>query len=83
VPPSIKFAVICQDSIASSEVKFINILCKALTHEDLKSAKKTDNLTLFFALLGFECIKAARKMFVKLTPGANRSQIERNTCKNY
>jgi hypothetical protein len=32
-------------------VDFINILCTAFTHADLKSVKKTD-LTVFFAVLG-------------------------------
>jgi len=32
-------------------VDFTNILCKALTRTDPKSAKKTDGLTAFFALL--------------------------------
>jgi len=33
-----------------------------------ESAKKTDNLTLFFALLGSVLLKAGRRMFLKLTP---------------
>jgi len=33
-----------------------------------KSTKKTDGLTVFFALLGSSLIKAARKMLMKLTP---------------
>jgi len=32
---------------------FINIYLKALTHTVLKSAKKTNGLAVFFALLGF------------------------------
>ena len=35
------------------------------THADPLSAK---SLTVFFALLGSACVKAARKMLVKLTP---------------
>jgi len=34
---------------------------------DLKSAKKTENLTVFFALSGSGFVKAERKMLVKLT----------------
>jgi len=34
-----------------------------------KAQKKTDSLTLFFALLGSARVKAARKTLVKLTPG--------------
>jgi len=44
-------------------VNFINILQAALTHTDPERAKKTDNLTVFFVLLGSSCTKAARRMF--------------------
>jgi len=50
-------------------VNFINILRKALACKDPKSAKKTDGLTVFFALLGSAHIKAFCKMLMKLTPG--------------
>jgi len=53
-------------------VNFNNILLKAFTLADPKIAKKTFNLTVFFALLGSGCVKAAHKMLVKLTPGASR-----------
>ncbi len=33
-----------------------------------KVPKKADDLIVFFALLGSVCIKAVRKMLVKLTP---------------
>jgi hypothetical protein len=46
-------------------VSFINVLQAAFTLEDPKSAKKTDNLAVFFALLGSARKKAARKMLVK------------------
>jgi hypothetical protein len=36
---------------------------------DLKSAKVTDGLNVFFALLGSALVKATRKMLVKSTPG--------------
>ena len=36
---------------------------------DPESAKKLLNLTVFFALLGFASVKAARRMLMKLTPG--------------
>jgi len=36
---------------------------------DPKNAKKTDSLTVFFALLGSELLKAERKMLVKSTLG--------------
>jgi len=37
---------------------------------DPKSAKKTDNFTVFFVLSGSGCIKAAHRTLVKLTPGS-------------
>jgi len=55
---------------------FINVLRAAFTHADSRSAKKTDNLTVFFALVitmifitEFDCIveKAAHKILMKLT----------------
>ena len=36
--------------------------------EDPKSAKKIDNLTVFFALLGFVCLKAVCRTLMKLIP---------------
>jgi len=48
---------------------FINILRAAFAHSDPESAEKTDNLTVFFVLLGSAHIKAAHKTFIKLTPG--------------
>ncbi len=56
-------------STKSPGFNFINNLQAAFMRADPESAKKTDNLTVFFMLLGSACIKAARKMFVKLTPG--------------
>jgi len=50
-------------------VNFKNILQAAFAQTNLKSAKKTDNLTVFFALLGSACLKADHTMLMKLTPG--------------
>jgi len=50
-------------------MNFTNILSAAFMRVDPKSAKKTDNLTVFFALLGSAPVKAAHKMLVKLTSG--------------
>jgi len=50
-------------------VNFINVLKAAFTLADPKSTKKTDGLTVCFALLGSVLIKASRKMLVKSTPG--------------
>jgi hypothetical protein len=49
-------------------VNCIIVLRAAFTHSDFKSATKTDNLTVFFALLGSAHIKASRRMVKKLTP---------------
>jgi len=51
----------------SPGVDFTNILRAAFTLSDPKSTKKTDGLTVFFALFGFSRIKAVCKMLVKLT----------------
>jgi len=42
-------------------VNFTNVLCAAFTCGDPKIAKKTDGLTVFFALLGSVCVKGLRK----------------------
>jgi len=49
-------------------VNFIKDLQAAFTCAFPKSAKKTDTFTVFLEPLGSACIKAARKMLVKLTP---------------
>ena len=49
------------------------MLREAFTCEYPKSAKKTDSLTVFFALLGSFRIKAAHKILVKLTPRMTRN----------
>jgi len=53
----------------SPGVNFINVLCTVFTRPDPKSAKKTDGLTVFFALLGSSYAKAAHRTLMKLTPG--------------
>jgi hypothetical protein len=50
-------------------VNFVNVLRAAFACADPESAKKTDNLTSFFALKGSVCVKAAHRMLMKLTPG--------------
>jgi len=57
-------------------VNFINILREAYVCADPKSAKRRDSLTVFFALLGSFCVKAAHKMFVKSTPDRGSEAIE-------
>jgi len=49
----------------------VNILCAAFMLPVPKSTKETDNLTVFFALLGSVCVKASWKMLVKSTPKLN------------
>ncbi len=46
-------------------VNFTNIPCVAFTHADPKSAKKTNGLTVFSALLASWHVTALRKMLVK------------------
>jgi len=50
-------------------VDFINILRAAFTPVDPESAKKTDILTIFFALLGSVRAKTWSKTLMKLTLG--------------
>ena len=59
--------------IATSGVNFINIIRAAFTRADPKSAIKLLYLNVFFALLGFWCIKAGLKILVKLTLGYSGS----------
>jgi hypothetical protein len=51
------------------EADFTNILHEPFTCKDPKSAKKSNCLTVFFALMGSASEKMSRKMLVKLTPG--------------
>jgi len=59
---------------ASPGVKFINVPRAAFTLVDPKSAKKIDNLTVFYTLYGSSRAKAACRKLVKLTPGRSHSQ---------
>jgi len=49
-------------------VNFINVLWAAFMPSDPESAKKTDNFTVFFALLGSAHVKAVCKLLVKSNP---------------
>ena len=44
------------------------MLMQTFKRVDSKSAKRTDDLSVIFALLGSKCVKVARKMLMKLTP---------------
>ena len=62
------FSSLCSNSpLWRPGVNFTNILQAAFMPADLKSAKKTVKLSSFIALLGSACVKAARRMLVKLT----------------
>jgi len=51
-------------------VDFTNILPAVFMHAQIpKVLIDTDDLTVFFALLGSVGVKASHKMLVKLTPG--------------
>ncbi len=52
----------------SPGVNFVNVLQAAFERTNPKSVKKTDNLTVFFALFGSASVKA-RRTLMKLTPG--------------
>jgi len=43
----------------------------AFARADLKIAKKTYNMTIFFVLSGSVHVKAASRTLIKLTPGVN------------
>jgi hypothetical protein len=55
-------------------VNFINILFEAFTRADLKSSRKTDDLTVFFVLLGSAHVNVLHKMLVKLSTGVNETR---------
>jgi len=48
---------------------------QAYIRVDSKRTKKSDDLTVFFALLGYVLIKAACTTLMKLSPGANSSMF--------
>jgi len=48
-------------------VNFTNIVLEAFAHRDPKSEKRTDDLTVIFALLGSAHVKASLKLLVKST----------------
>jgi hypothetical protein len=50
-------------------VNFINILQAAFMRAGPESAKKTDNLNVFFAHSGSTHVKAACRMLMKSSPG--------------
>jgi len=59
-------------------VNFTYILQVAFTHADPERAKKTDNLTVFFMLLGSLGIKALLKTLKKMAPGVRDGVVYDN-----
>jgi len=55
----------------ASGVNFTNVLRAAFTLIDPESVKKIDNLTEFFTLLGYACVKAVCRTLMKLSLGVN------------
>ncbi len=53
----------------------LHVLQAAFTRADPKSAKMTDNLTVFFELLGSASIKAVGRMLMKLATDGNLINI--------
>ena len=51
-----------------SGVNFINVFARSFYARRFQKQKKLLEQTVFFALLGSACVKAAHKMLVKLTP---------------
>ena len=59
----------CKFSVfITSGVNFINVFTPSFYTCRSRERKKLPKLTVFFALLGFACVKAACKMLVKLSP---------------
>ncbi len=77
----VKCLVFC---LFCSGVNFINILWAAFMCIDpQKCKKKTDNLTVFFALSGSEWVKPARKILVKSMPQVNFINILHKSLKRH
>ena len=56
-------------------VNFINVFTCSFYVRRSQKYKKLLELIVFFELLGFACIKAARKMLVKLAPVVNATNM--------
>jgi len=62
-------------ALGPTGANFINVLQAGFIRANPESAKKTDDLTVFFVLLGSVSVKAAHKMLVISTPGVNITNI--------
>jgi len=63
----------------NSVANFINILRTAFILVGAISAKKTNNLTVFYAHLGCSLVKAAGKMLMKLTLRRDENSCQKST----
>jgi len=64
-------------------VNFIEILWAALTRQDPKSTKKTDDLTVLFVLSGSAHVKAAHKTLMKFTPVSISHEVTSNNVSEF
>jgi len=58
-----------------SVVNFTNIFMLSFYAHRSRKCKKTDNLTVFFMLLGSTCIKTVCRTLMKLTPGVDFTNV--------
>ena len=61
--------------ILTPGVNFINAFMQSVYARRSGKRKKLLELTVFFALLGSVCVKAARKMLVKLSPAHSNVEL--------
>jgi len=64
-----------------SSVNFTNVLSTTFKQGDPESVKKTNNLTVFFALSGSARVEAAGRVLMKLTRGVDFTNVSRTTFK--
>ncbi len=72
-----------QSWVAYSVVDFTNIFIRSFCARRLWKRKKTDDLTVFFTLLGSAHVKVVCRMLMKLSPGAIGSIRKRHSLKTY
>ena len=56
-------------------VNFTNVITHSFYARRSQKRKKLLELTVFFALLGSTCVKAAHKMLMKMTPADERESL--------
>ena len=69
-PPKLpdQIVALTTEHTRSPEVNFTNVFTRSFYARRSRKRKQLLDLTVVFALLGSECVKAAHKMMVKLTP---------------